>query len=79
MQTFIRRTAIVAALALLAPVYGCSDDNPTAATVAPSDALYDGGATFGSGSRSGTASTENTTAADSGSAARGGATFGSGS
>jgi len=84
MKTAIRRTlaATVIALSTAASV-GCKGGNPTEATITPMGASYDGGATFGSGSRDGETTTtttvaENTAAADTGSAARGGATFGSG-
>ena len=79
MQTVIRRIAVVAGLALIAGTAGCSADSLTGATVAAPSALFDGGATFGSGSAVGMPGMGNRTATDSGSVARGGATFGSGS
>lgn len=89
MQTAIRRTLAATVIALSTTAFvGCNGENPTAATVAPASASFDGGATFGSGNRTAddtttttvtnTAEGENTTAADTGSAAKGGATFGSG-
>ena len=81
MQAIIRRSALAAAIALSGMTGACSGENPAGAAAAPSDPRLDGGVTLGSGSRTSSGSTENTTtAADSGStAARGGATLGSGS
>lgn len=81
MQAIIRRSALAAALAFSVLTGACSGENPAGAAVAPSAARLDGGATLGSGSRTFSEPTDNTTtAADSGSmAARGGLTLGSGS
>jgi len=81
MQAIIRRSALAAAVALSVASGACSGDNPAGAAAAPSARRLDGGVTFGSGGRTFSGPTDNTTtAADSGStAARGGLTLGSGS
>jgi hypothetical protein len=88
MKTAIRRTLAATVITLSTTAFaGCNGESPTTTAIAPTGASYDGGATFGSGSRDGETTTtttstttvaENTAAADTGSAARGGATFGSG-
>lgn len=87
MKTAIRRTLAATVITLSTTAFaGCNGESPTTTAIAPTEASYDGGATFGSGSRDGETTTttstttvaENTAAADTGSAARGGATFGSG-
>ena len=81
MQAIIRRSGLAAALVVFVMTGACSGENPAGAAVAPSAPRLDGGATLGSGSRTFSEPTENTTmAADSVStAARGGLTLGSGS
>ena len=81
MQAIIRRSALAAALVVFVMTGACSGENPAGTAVAPSAPRLDGGATLGSGSRTFSEPTDNTTtAADSGSTAtnRGGVTFGSG-
>ena len=78
MHRALRTLAAAATIALSSALAACGED-PAGTTAAPSRALQNGGATFGSGSYWGDDDGQNTTAADSGSTARGGATFGSGS
>lgn len=80
MYPIFRRTGVAVALALTAVSGACSGESPTGFKP-PSTPHMDGGVTLGSGSRTTSGSTDNTTtAADSGStAARGGVTLGSGS
>ena len=78
MRNVTRRIVVAFGVFLVATAAtACSDGSPTA-TVAPSEAQFDGGIGFGSGNFVGTGSTTTTTAADSGSTARGGIGFGSG-